>query len=122
MRPAPPRPLRREGWWMAGLLACGEGAAISHHSAATLWDLRLAAVLPASVIAPGDRGRKHARIAAHRMRLHPAETIDLAATLGARAPRETVERAHDLRRFTPTRSRPGSRASPGDRAPARCPT
>lgn len=29
--------LNREGRWMAALLACGEGAMLSHHSAAALW-------------------------------------------------------------------------------------
>jgi predicted transcriptional regulator of viral defense system len=31
--------LSREGRWMAAVLACGDGAALSHRSAAELWDL-----------------------------------------------------------------------------------
>lgn len=29
--------LNREGWWMAAVLACGDGAVLSHRSAAALW-------------------------------------------------------------------------------------
>src|ERR671918_2611669 len=31
--------LSNEGRWMAAVLACGEGAALSHRSAAELWEL-----------------------------------------------------------------------------------
>jgi hypothetical protein len=31
--------LTREGWWMAAVLACGPGAALSHFSAGHLWNL-----------------------------------------------------------------------------------
>lgn len=34
------RALSREGRWMAAVLACGEGAALSHRSAAALWGIR----------------------------------------------------------------------------------
>jgi hypothetical protein len=33
------RPLTREGWWMAGVLACGPGAVLSHFSGGHLWNL-----------------------------------------------------------------------------------
>jgi very-short-patch-repair endonuclease len=125
--------LRREGWWMAALLACGEGAALSHRTAATIWGLVTGPTLPIDVTTSTDHGRKHARITAHRMRLHPFDAlvrdnlrlttpsrtiVDLAATLQGRALRETVERAQDLRRFDPndihatlarTPRRPGTR-------------
>jgi putative AbiEi antitoxin of type IV toxin-antitoxin system len=32
--------LRREGRWMAAVLACGDGAVLSHQTAAAAWDLR----------------------------------------------------------------------------------
>ncbi len=35
--------LTRNGHWMAAVLACGEGAVLSHVSAASLWDLRASA-------------------------------------------------------------------------------
>jgi Transcriptional regulator, AbiEi antitoxin len=67
--------LRREGWWQGALLVCGEDSALSHHSAAALWSLRPAPMFPIHVITDGDRGRQHARITTHRMRLDPSETI-----------------------------------------------
>lgn len=33
------RELRREGWWMAAVLALGPGAVLSHHTAAAVWNL-----------------------------------------------------------------------------------
>ena len=40
----------------AALLACGEGAALSHHSAMTLWGLRPGVARPVHVTIPADRG------------------------------------------------------------------
>jgi very-short-patch-repair endonuclease len=106
--------LRREGWWMAALLACGPTAVLSHRTAATIWGLLAGPALPVDITAPTNRGRKHARITTHRSRLHPLDAmviddlrvttpsrtiVDLAAILSGRALREVVERAQDLRRF-----------------------
>jgi very-short-patch-repair endonuclease len=33
------RPVSRRGFWMAAVLACGDGAVLSHRSAAELWEL-----------------------------------------------------------------------------------
>ena len=108
--------LRREGWWMAALLACGEGAALSHRTAARVWGLMTGPTLPIDVTAATAKGRKHRQITTHRMLLAPLDAllrdnlrlttpsrtiVDLAATLQGRALRETVERAQDLRRFDP---------------------
>jgi very-short-patch-repair endonuclease len=108
--------LRREGWWMAALLACGEGAALSHRTAATIWGLTTGPTFPIDVTTSTDHGRKHRQITSHRMRLHPLDAllrdnlrlttpsrtiVDLAATLEGRALREAVERAQDVRRFDP---------------------
>ncbi|MEN3279684.1 MAG: hypothetical protein V7607_824 [Solirubrobacteraceae bacterium] len=108
--------LRREGWWMAALLACSDGAALSHRTAGTIWGLVTGPTLPIDVTTSTDHGRKHARITTHRARLHaldalvidglrvttPSRTIvDLAASLEGRALRDVVERAQDLRRFDP---------------------
>jgi very-short-patch-repair endonuclease len=125
--------LRREGWWTAALLACGSGAALSHRSAATLWQLRTDPLLPIDITTSTNHGRKHAHITTHRARLHPFDTlvrdglcvtspsrtiVDLAAILEGRALREAVQRAQDLRRFDPediqatlarTPRRPGTR-------------
>jgi very-short-patch-repair endonuclease len=40
----------------AALLACGEGAVLSHHSAATLWGLRTGTARPVHVTIDGHRG------------------------------------------------------------------
>jgi very-short-patch-repair endonuclease len=68
------------------------------------------------VITAAAKGRKHAHITLHRMRLGPFDAlvrdnlrvttpsrtiVDLAASLEGRALRDLVERAQDLRRFDP---------------------
>jgi very-short-patch-repair endonuclease len=108
--------LRREGWWMAALLACGEGSALSHRTAAQAWGLTTGPTLPIDVTTSTDHGRKHRQITTHRMLLAPFDAlvrdnlrlttpsrtiVDLAATLRGRALRDVVERAQDLRRFDP---------------------
>jgi very-short-patch-repair endonuclease len=110
------RALKREGWWMAALLACGERAVLSHLTAAVAWGFRRAPIKPIEVIVSGDRGRELAGILPHRMRLQAAEVmvvdglrittpartiVDCASTLTGRPLRELVERAQDLRRFKP---------------------
>src|SRR5437660_219914 len=40
----------------AAVLACGDGAALSHHSAMTLWGLRPGVARPVHVTIPGGRG------------------------------------------------------------------
>jgi hypothetical protein len=108
--------LKREGWWMAALLACGDGSALSHLTAGTLWRLLNRPARPVHVIAPASRGRKQRGIEPHRLHLHPAEVVrsdglrtttpartivDLSTVLAPRPLRELVERAQDLRRFNP---------------------
>jgi very-short-patch-repair endonuclease len=59
--------LRTEGHWMAAVLACGNGAVLSHHTAAALWDLRRVGSGAIHVTVPGDPGRKRrAGIKLHR--------------------------------------------------------
>ena len=108
--------LRREGWWMAALLACGEGAALSHRTAAMVWGLQTGPTLPIDVTTSTDHGRKHRQITTHRTLLDPFDAlvrdnlrvttpsrtiVDLATRLKGRALRDAVERAQDLRRFDP---------------------
>jgi very-short-patch-repair endonuclease len=78
--------LSDEGQWMAAVLACGAGAALSHRSAAELWGMLRARRCrgarwrnddaPVHVTVPGDGGRTRRRgIRLHRSRsLSPAET------------------------------------------------
>jgi hypothetical protein len=51
------RRLRREGHWLAAVLACGRGAVLSHASAATLWNLRGSAATRTDVTVPSQNGR-----------------------------------------------------------------
>ena len=92
----------------AALLACGDHAVLSHHSAVTMWGLRAGVARPVHVTIPGDRGcRGLSGVNVHRsytitptdVRLHrdlpvtgPARALlDAAATL----PDRDVERLLD---------------------------
>jgi very-short-patch-repair endonuclease len=59
----------------AALLACGEGAVLSHHSAVTLWGLRPGTARPVHVTIPGARGCPTLEgVRVHRsVRLTPAD-------------------------------------------------
>ena len=52
-----------KGSWIAAVLACGEGAVLSHRSAARLWGLTRGPVIPADVT--GRCGRRRAGIVLH---------------------------------------------------------
>ncbi|HEU5105089.1 MAG TPA: type IV toxin-antitoxin system AbiEi family antitoxin domain-containing protein [Solirubrobacterales bacterium] len=52
------RRISRRGRWMAAVLACGEGAVLSHHSAARLWGLMPAGSEWINVTALGRRVRR----------------------------------------------------------------
>jgi len=66
----------QRGYWWAAVLAYGPGAVLSHHSAATLWELRRSPMRPVHVTA--GRGRQGVRrregIWIHRCKLRPEET------------------------------------------------
>jgi very-short-patch-repair endonuclease len=52
------RRLSNEGRWMAAVLACGEGAALSHRSAAQLWQVLKPMNGPIDVTVPTSSGRR----------------------------------------------------------------
>ena len=58
--------LSREGRFMAAVLACGQGAVLSHGSAAELWGLTQSMRTGVDVTAPNRRGRMPTGIVAHR--------------------------------------------------------
>lgn len=125
-----------EGRWIAAVLACGEGAVLSHRSAAELW--RMLAVrqvnpsgregpAPVDVTVPGDAGRRRrAGIRLHRsLSLSKAE-VTRRAGISVTAPARTLA---DLRRVVPSKqfaaalrqastsgSRPESESRPTTRA------
>ncbi len=106
------RVLRVEGHWMAAVLACGEGSALSHQTAPAVWDLRRVGSGVIHVTVPGDSGRKRRPgIKLHRsatltardvttVRGLPVTTvartiIDLSRTLSRDDLEELVHRADD---------------------------
>jgi Transcriptional regulator, AbiEi antitoxin/Protein of unknown function (DUF559) len=109
--PVPWALLSREGRWLAAVLACGPGAALSHRSAAHLHQLRPSSRERVDVIVPGGRERRYAGIDAHRSRnLIDADlttessipvttiartTLDLAAVVGQRAVERVIGEAEN---------------------------
>jgi hypothetical protein len=103
----------RVGALRAAVLACGEGAAISHGTAAAFWGLRDQWPRLIDVIVPCQTGRKIDGIRCRRCRYPAADEVmthgdvtcttpsrtlvDLAGILGTRSLRRAVERAAVLR-------------------------
>jgi hypothetical protein len=124
--------LSREGRWMAALLATGEGAVLSHVSAATLWELRPTGAASIHVTVPTYAGRaRRAGVVVHRSRTLGAADLDrrdgialtsVARTLvdlaGMLAPgplERAVERSLELRLFDLARVRAAIDARPTSR-------
>ena len=87
-----------EGRWMAAVLACGEGAVLSHRSAAAVW--RIGPIAPViEVTVTNDSGRATRKgIRLHRSRtLSPAD-LTRRAGIPVTRPVRTLE---DLRRVLP---------------------
>jgi very-short-patch-repair endonuclease len=107
--------LRAEGNYLAAVLACGRGAALSHVSAAALWGLRPSAAATIDVTSPIRSGRRKPGLRVHRGdRLHADEVstvrgvpcttvartlLDLAAVRPVWAIRSAVETAERLELF-----------------------
>lgn len=68
--------LGNEGIWLAGVLACGEGAALSHRSAAALWSLLPGSRGIVDITVPGTGGRRKRR----DIRLHRSPLLTPAVT------------------------------------------
>lgn len=64
-----------EGRWLAAVLACGEGAVLSHRSAAALWELLRPFEGPIEVSVPTHGGRKRRK----GIRVHRCTTLAAAA-------------------------------------------
>jgi very-short-patch-repair endonuclease len=96
--------LTQHGRWMAAVLACGPGAAISHEDAGALLGIRPIRRGEIEVSVPGGRGRKHDGIVVHRRSLRaedvtrwhgiPVTTaICTIVDLAGRLSRDEVEQA-----------------------------
>jgi len=67
----PPPPSVR-GKWLAAVIACGDGAVLSHRHGAMRWDMRRTDSASIDVTAPGSARRRHDGITVHRTRaFHP---------------------------------------------------
>jgi len=91
--------LSSEGRWLAAVLACGEGAVLSHRSAAELWTMLPASLGPIDITVPGAGGRAKRR----GLRVHHSSSLPSAATsrrsgIAVTTPARTIA---DLRRMVP---------------------
>jgi hypothetical protein len=67
-------PLQRRSHWMAAVLACGDGALLSHESAACLWGLAGNRRLVDVNASGGRQGvRRRAGVRLHRCQVHPED-------------------------------------------------
>jgi very-short-patch-repair endonuclease len=91
--------LSQHGKWMAAVLACGDGAVLSHRSAGALWRIVASPPSLTDVTVPGDAGRKRRR----GLKLHRSTTLLPSHTtrrfgIPVTTPARTLE---DLRRVLP---------------------
>ncbi len=84
------RGLSLHGGWMAAVLACGEGAALSHGSAAVLWGLLRPLDGPIHISVPTTAGRR----SRHGIHIHRCQGLSLT-TLRHHIPVTTVPRTID---------------------------
>jgi very-short-patch-repair endonuclease len=87
-----------EGRWLAAVLACGDGAVLSHRSAAGLWRVGPAIASPVDVTVPGQRGRKRPGIRIHRSPSLTVSQVTIRNRIAVTTPARTLE---DLRRVLP---------------------
>jgi len=80
--------LKREGLYMAAVLACGPGAVLSHRSAARLHELRSYGYTRIEVTVPGRSSRRHDGVKVHRS----TTLTEADATVVNNIPVTTVER------------------------------
>lgn len=109
----------RRGWWMAATLAAGEGAVLSHHSAAALWGLRRPRER-IHVTVPTRAGRRRRKgLTIHRtswlpevdvttsenipVTSLPRTLIDIAEMIDRRALERTLDEAEYLRLYNDRR-------------------
>jgi hypothetical protein len=88
------RDLSREGLFIAAVLACGDGAVLSHESAAILWGIRLPRRHAIEVTVPTGTHPRRPRIKVHRR-----ETIDATRhrRIPVTSPTQTLlDIAHEL--------------------------
>ena len=100
----PSRLLKRHGRYLAAVIACGDGALVSHRDAGTLWKIRAGASGAIDITVPRGRTRTHRGIVVHTTRAwHPDDISERAGIPCTSLPRTlvdlaAVERPHRLER------------------------
>jgi very-short-patch-repair endonuclease len=93
--------LTTNGRWMAAVLACGEGAALSHRSAAELWGLHRSDRPSIDVTTPRRTGRSREGIEAHGARdLARSELTTISAIPCTTVPRTLLDISEVVNRRT----------------------
>jgi very-short-patch-repair endonuclease len=88
-----------EGRWMAAVLACGDGAVLSHRSAAAQWGLLPTAAGPVDVTVRGGGGRqRRLGVRRHRTRSLTRAEVTRRRGIPVTTPARTIA---DLRRIVP---------------------
>jgi hypothetical protein len=124
----------RHGRWMAAVLGCGSGAALSHDSAAALWGILATERAGIHVAMPPGSRRRRPGVTAHRCDLSPAEIavrdgipvtsvartlLDVAAQRGRDRLEVAINEADKLDLIEPDTLRKALDAYPGQRGVAR---
>lgn len=87
--------LSNEGRWMAAVLACGEGAVLSHRSAAEHWRMLNPRAGWVQVTLPGTVARRRSGIVAHRVTALPPSQTTVRFGVPVTSPARTLA---DLKR------------------------
>jgi very-short-patch-repair endonuclease len=82
--------LTQHGHWMAAILACGDGAVLSHRSAAALWDFGSQAGQPIHVSVPASSSGNPPGLRVHRRRALRSEDLDVLAGIPVTRPVRTL--------------------------------
>jgi very-short-patch-repair endonuclease len=82
--------LSRRSHWMAAVLSCGEGALLSHGSAAALWGLSRSR-MPIEVISRS--GRRERGLLVRKSRIHPEDRTEVDAIPVTSVPRTLLDLA-----------------------------
>src|SRR5829696_171476 len=94
--------LGQEARWLAAVLACGDGAVLSHRSAGTLWGIRLGELFRPEVTT--EHPRRLATITSRRAMLAPADRTTHRGIPVTSPARTLVDLAHLLNHDELTRA------------------
>jgi very-short-patch-repair endonuclease len=82
--------LGERGRWMAAVLACGPNAALSHASAAALWEIRPSAATKVDITVPRTGRRERPGLRIHRPRTLAADEITTRHGIPVTTPARTI--------------------------------